>query len=176
MSVDPRFPIGRYEKPDEISAEQIGAWIQQIEEAPARLRAAVDGLSEVQLDTPYREGGWTIRQVVHHVPDSHLNAYVRHHLAVTEDVPTVKTYEEQLWAELPDVVRAPIGPSLELLSALHVRWVAFLRALPEDAFARAFRHPDLGLVTLAQNLGLYAWHGRHHVAHIQQVGLKPEPS
>jgi uncharacterized damage-inducible protein DinB len=163
---DPRYPIGKYARPDVVSPEERAEFIRQIEEAPARLRDAVRGLSEEQLDHPYRDGGWTVRQVVHHLPDSHVNAYIRFKLAVTEEEPTIKTYEEALWAQLPDASRADIDLSLNLLEALHRRWVLFLRGLDEVQFNRTFRHPELGVMRLDQNLALYAWHGRHHVAHI----------
>jgi uncharacterized damage-inducible protein DinB len=144
-------------------------FIQQIEEAPARLREAVKGLTLEELNTPYREGGWTVRQVVHHVPDSHMNSYVRFRLALTEDEPTIKPYMENLWAELPDARSAPIDLSLGLLESLHTRWVALLRSLTPEQWKRQFRHPELGVVSLEQNLALYAWHGRHHVAHITSL-------
>jgi uncharacterized damage-inducible protein DinB len=131
-----------------------------------RLRAAVAGLSQEQLDTPYRPGGWTVRQVVHHVPDSHLNSYVRFKLALTEDAPTIKPYDEALWAQLPDAAATPIETSLALLEALHHRWVRMLESTSETDFLRAFRHPEIGMIRLDQNLAMYAWHGKHHVAHI----------
>src|SRR5262249_39563538 len=142
------------------------ALIQEIERAPAALRAVVKGLSEAQLDTPYRPGGWTIRQVVHHVPDSHLNGYTRMKLSVTEENPAIKAYEQARWAELPDVRSVPVDVSLALLDALHVRWTAFLRGLTPADFERTFLHPDLGVVPLDVAVGIYAWHGRHHTAHI----------
>jgi uncharacterized damage-inducible protein DinB len=140
--------------------------IDEIAAAPAALRKAVEGLTEAQLDTPYRPGGWSVRQVAHHVPDSHMNAYVRFKLAVTEDSPTIKPYDEAAWAELADVKTVPVATSLALLDAVHERWVAFLRSLGEADWARTFRHPELGVVPLEKNLALYAWHGRHHVAHV----------
>jgi uncharacterized damage-inducible protein DinB len=143
--------------------------VDQIAALPAELRSAVTTLDDTQLGTPYREGGWTVRQVVHHVPDSHVNAYTRFKLALTEDVPTIKTYEEAQWAELPEARSAPIGVSLALLDALHQRWVLLLRVLAPAQFARAFRHPDLGVMTLDQQIALYAWHGRHHLAHITSL-------
>jgi hypothetical protein len=144
-------------------------FIRQIEETPARLREAVGGLTLEGLETPYREGGWTIRQVVHHVPDSHLNSYVRFRLALTEDEPTIKPYMEDRWAELPDARTGPIDLSLVLLDSLHRRWVALLRSLTPEQWKRRFRHPELGVVPLERNLALYAWHGRHHVAHITSL-------
>src|SRR5215831_4602899 len=143
-----RYPVGKFEQ------------------TPARFRTLVSGLNDRQLDTPYRPGGWTIRQVIHHVPDSHLNAYIRMKLAATEDGPTVKTYEEKLWADLPEAKSGPIDMSLDLLESLHQRWVAFLRTLPESGFQRYFRHAEWGQVTIDESLVMYSWHCRHHTAHI----------
>ncbi len=162
-----RYPIGRFQFEAEITVEQRREWLDQIAEAPARLRAAIEGLSPQQLDTPYRPGGWTVRQVVHHLPDSHLNAYVRFRLALTEDEPVIKPYAEDRWAELADAKTGPVEPSLDLLEALHDRWVRLLRSLAPADWARTFRHPERGVMTLDHTLGLYAWHGRHHVAQIQ---------
>ena len=133
------------------------------------MRAAVAGLTPERFDTPYRPGGWTVRQVVHHVPDSHMNAYVRFKLALTEDEPTIKPYEEAAWAELADSASTPVDVSLTLLETLHDRWVRLLRSMTEADFARKFRHPQLGVVPLDKNLALYAWHGKHHVAHITSL-------
>ena len=169
METDRRYPIGKFSFPQSVTAQERVQWIDEIAAAPANLRAAVAGMSEAQLNTPYREGGWTVRQVVHHVPDSHLNSYVRFKLALTEDEPVVKPYDESRWAELRDSSLTPIETSLAMLEALHDRWVRLLRSLDDAAFVRAFRHPELGLVRLEQNLALYAWHGRHHVAHILSV-------
>jgi DinB superfamily len=167
--MDLQFPIGKFHRPTTpIDAATRAAYIDDIERMPAALRATVAGLSETQLDTPYRPGGWTVRQVVHHVPDSHMNAYVRFKLAVTEDTPTIKPYKEDRWAELPDA-RAPIGPSLDLLDAVHRRWVLLLRGLPAEEFRKAYNHPDMGIVALDAALALYAWHGKHHTAHVQLV-------
>jgi uncharacterized damage-inducible protein DinB len=162
---DPRFPIGKFQFPESITPGQCQEYIAEIAAAPAGIRAAVAGLDDAQLDTPYREGGWTVRQVVHHLPDSHINSYVRFKLAATEDSPVITTYEEQHWAELPDS-KLPVGVSLDLLENLHERWVVFLKALTPDQLQRTFRHPKLGPVTLAKNLALYAWHGKHHIAHV----------
>jgi uncharacterized damage-inducible protein DinB len=166
---DLQYPIGRFQMPDSVSGAARLAGIRQIAELPARLRAAVAGLTEAQLDAPYRPDGWTVRQVVHHVADSHINAYVRLKLGLTESEPLIKTYEEALWANLPDS-RAPIGNSLDLLEALHRRWVLLLEQTPAADLARTVRHPDLGLVRLEQLMALYAWHGPHHVAHV--TGLR----
>jgi len=145
------------------------AWISEIERAPALIRAAVNALPEGGLDKPYRPGGWTARQVVHHVADSHMNSYVRFRLALTEDEPTIKTYEEARWAELEDARSAPVEISLQLLDALHERWVRLLRSLSDADYAKKFRHPELGEVTLTRNVALYAWHGRHHEGHIRLI-------
>jgi hypothetical protein len=169
MATDLRYPVGKFERPERVSEEQIASFIGVIAETPARLRTAVAGLAPAQLDTPYRPGGWTVRQLVHHVPDSHMNAYVRFRLALTEDEPTIKTYEESRWAELADAKTSPTEPSLLLLENLHLRWVLLLRSLTPEDWKRTFRHPDLGLMRLDQNLALYAWHGRHHVAHVTSL-------
>jgi uncharacterized damage-inducible protein DinB len=167
--MDLKFPVGRFVWHEESSAADRQQFIAQIGEAPDKLRAAVKGLSERQLDTPYRDGGWTVRQVVHHLADSHLNAYVRFKLAVTEDEPTIKTYQQQLWAELPDAKSGPIEPSLTLLDSLHQRWVLFLKSLSAADYARKLKHPEMGEVLLDKYLAMYAWHGRHHVAHITSL-------
>jgi uncharacterized damage-inducible protein DinB len=167
---DPRYPIGKFHFPAEVTDNDRQLFIEQIAETPANLRAALEGLSEEQMDAPYRPGGWTVRQVVHHLPDSHLNSYVRFRLALTEDEPLIKAYYEDRWAELNDARTAPVEISLALLDALHVRWTELLRSLSKADLARTFRHPELGPVRLEQNLALYAWHGRHHVAHI--TGLR----
>ena len=145
-----------------------------LEAMPGKVRALVMGLTDAQLDTPYRPGGWTVRQVVHHVPDSHLNAYVRMKLAVTEDRPKVKTYEEARWAELPEARSAPVAMSVDLLDALHRRWLAFLRALTESDLRKEFSHPEWGMVSVDESLGMYAWHCRHHLEHMR-IGAKTKP-
>ena len=159
---DPRYPIGKFAfsgPPDEKQREQ---FISEIEQTPAALRAAVEGLSPQQIETPYRDGGWTVRQVVHHLPDSHLNAYVRFKLALTEDQPTIKPYLEDRWAELKDTDVTPLEISLTLLDSLHARWVRLLRSLKPEDWKKNFRHPELGIVPLEKNLALYSWHGQHH--------------
>lgn len=166
---DLRYPIGKFQFEGSLTAAQRAVCIDQIAETPARLRDAVRGLTEEQLQTPYRPEGWTVRQVVHHVPDSHMNSYVRFKLALTMDQPTINAYPENVWAELPDAKLPEIEVSLNLLEMLHKRWVVFLRSLREQDFQRQFRHPELGLVTLERNLTLYAWHGRHHTAHITSL-------
>jgi len=169
MNKDLRYPIGKFHYGGKSSDEQRRGFIEQIEQTPGRMRAAVQGLSEEQLDTPYRPEGWTVRQVVHHVPDSHLNAYTRFKLALTEAEPTIKPYDEELWATLQDSRQTPIETSLRLLESLHQRWTILLRSLRPEDFARSFNHPELGLVSLDKNLALYAWHGAHHVAHITSL-------
>jgi hypothetical protein len=167
---DLRYPIGPWSYPQSaITEDQRLGWIRDIATAPAALRAAVDGLTQAHLDTPYRPGGWTVRQVVHHVADSHMNGYVRFKLALTEDVPTIKPYDEALWATLAEVRTSPIETSLVLLEALHVRWVRLLESMTAADFARRFHHPESGTLTLEQYLAGYAWHGRHHTAHITSL-------
>jgi uncharacterized damage-inducible protein DinB len=166
MEADLRYPIGKRERIENVTESQRRAFIDAIAETPAKLRAAVAGLNDKQLDTPYRPGGWTVRQVVHHLPDSHLNSFVRFKLALTEDAPTIKPYDEARWAELPDS-KAPVEVSLSLLEDLHKRWILLLNALTPADWKRTLRHPEHpGLMTLDDNLQIYAWHGRHHVAHI----------
>ncbi|HET9039861.1 MAG TPA: putative metal-dependent hydrolase [Gemmatimonadales bacterium] len=167
---DLRYPIGKFAYDGAMTDARRAACVARISAAPAALRAAVAGLSDAQLDTPYRPDGWTVRQVVHHVPDSHLNAYVRMRLALTEDVPTIKPYEEARWAELPDARTLPVEVSLALLEALHVRWTALLRTFGAVEGARQLRHPEHGrLMTIDELLALYAWHGEHHVAHVTSL-------
>jgi len=166
---DLRYPIGKFHFDLPLGDEEKTKYLEDIARTPAHLRAAIEGLSPQQLDTPYRPEGWTVRQVVHHVPDSHLNAYLRFKLALTEEEPTIKPYAEDRWARLADTASTPIETSLTLLDSLHDRWVRLLRSLEPDDWKRAFRHPELGLVTLEKNLALYSWHGRHHVAHITSL-------
>ena len=163
------FPIGKFAPPAEIGQEQVKTWIEDIAALPAKLRAAVEGLTDEQLDTPYREGGWTPRQIAHHVPESHMNAYIRFKLALTEDNPTIKPYAEDRWAQLDDTQSTPVEVSLQLLESLHERWVRLLRSLTPDQWKRTFRHPDMGEMTLDKTLALYVWHGKHHVAHITEL-------
>ncbi len=166
---DLRYPVGRFKFDGQPSADQRRLFIDEIADAPAKLRAAIDGLTPEQIETPYRPGGWTVRQVVHHIPDSHLNSYVRFKLALTEEEPMIKPYDEAAWSELEDVRTAPLETSLTLLDVLHQRWVVLLRSLNDADFARTFRHPELGVVSLEKNVALYAWHGRHHIAHITSL-------
>jgi hypothetical protein len=163
---DLRYPIGKFHFDGPLTEDSKQTSLDDIARAPANLRDAVKGLSEAQLDTPYRPGGWTVRQVVHHVPDSHMNAYIRFKLALTEEEPTIKPYEQQLWADLEDTKSTPIEVSLTMLDSLHDRWVRLLQSLTPKDWKLTFRHPELGLVSLEKNLALYAWHGRHHTAHI----------
>jgi uncharacterized damage-inducible protein DinB len=163
---DLRYPIGRLPRKSALTAEDRASEIDAIAVAPTLLSKAVSGLNEAQLDTPYRPGGWTVRQLVHHVADSHINAYTRLRFALTEDNPTIKPYEEAAWAELPDARLLAVSVSLLLLQALHERWVALLRELPHDSFARTLQHPENGSMTIDNLVTMYAWHGRHHTAHV----------
>jgi len=163
-----KFPVGRYQAPEKISPQQRVAWIEEMAKLPKNLEAAVGGLTDAQLDTRYRPDGWTVRQVVHHLPDSHLNSYARFRLALTENSPVIKPYEEGAWAELSDAKTAPVAPSLMLLNGLHARFVLLLKSMSDADFAKTFRHPELGENRLDWTLGLYAWHCLHHVAHINK--------
>ena len=165
MSEDLRFPIGKFVWPESVSADERASMIDRIADTPSKLHAVVHDLSEQQLDTPYREGGWTVRQLAHHVPDSHMNSYVRFKLALTENEPTIKPYDEASWATLIDST-LPVETSLCLLDCLHNRWVGLMRRMTAADWTRKFRHPERGAVSLAQNLALYAWHGDHHIEHI----------
>src|ERR1700691_89862 len=167
--IDLSYPIGKFHFDGPTTDEQRRKSIDQIAHAPSNLRSAIAVLSVQHLDTPYRPGGWTVRQVVHHVPDSHMNAYIRFKLALTEEEPTIKPYAEDRWAELADTGTTPVEVSLTMLDALHDRWVRLLRALKTDDWKRTFRHPELGAMNLEKTLALYAWHGRHHVAHITSL-------
>jgi len=169
MNADLRYPVGKFEKVDELTDAQRATYIAQIEEMPKRLDAAVTGLNTSQLDTPYRPGGWTVRQLVHHIADSHMNAFTRFKLALTESEPTIKTYEEALWAELADTKTPPIESSLAIIENLHKRWVILLRSLGPSDWPRKFRHPEWGAATVDFLLAQYSWHSRHHVAHITSL-------
>ncbi|GAC1397785.1 MAG: bacillithiol transferase BstA [Thermoanaerobaculia bacterium] len=167
---DERYPIGKFERRDTLTAEQRRECMDTIAAAPGKMREAVRGLDEKKLDTPYREGGWTVRQVVHHVPESHMHAYIRLKLALTEDNPTIKPYDESLWAETAELRDTPVETSLSMLEALHKRWDTLLRRLGESDFRRTFRHPERdGVLSVDWLIGLYAWHSRHHVAHITSL-------
>ncbi len=167
--MDPRYPVGKYQMPSDVSPAKRGEAIREIATAPHKMRAAVTGLSDAQLETPYRDGGWTVRQVVHHLADSHMNAYIRWRLALTETEPTIKPYEEAAWAKLEDARHAPVEVSLKLLEPLHERWVGLLQSVKPDEFARTFRHPEHGVRSLDWMLFLYAWHGNHHTAHVTEL-------
>ncbi|HUI31372.1 MAG TPA: bacillithiol transferase BstA [Candidatus Acidoferrales bacterium] len=166
---DLSYPIGKFIPEQELTEVKRRQLVDDIAAVPAALRAAVSGLTKMQLDTPYRPGGWTVRQVVHHVPDSHMNAYIRFRLALTENEPMIKPYEQQLWAELPDARTADIEMSLNLLESLHQRWVLLLRSMKPEDFNRKFVHPESGVSILDKTLQMYAWHGKHHVAHITSL-------
>jgi len=165
---DLRYPIGRFTPALPSEPAMRGEQISVLRLLPGSLQAAVSGLSHTQLDTPYREGGWTVRQLVHHIADSHANAYVRTKLALTEDWPTIKTYDEAAWARLPDS-KLPIDGSIAMISALHERWMALLESLSEADFHRGYNHPELGRQELSSVLALYSWHSRHHTAHITNL-------
>lgn len=173
MTEDLRYPVGKFEMPTEWNAADIAKSRHILALLPAKLKSAVSGLSDTQLDTPYREGGWTVRQTVHHIADSHMNAYCRFRLALTEDAPTIKPYLEALWAELPDARTLPIGPSLEILDGVHTRLLALIDSMTPDQWRRGFVHPEHGrTMTLWQTAALYAWHSRHHVAHISNLRMR----
>ncbi len=164
------YPIGKFEKPNQIDQKTIERWIDQIATLPARFRKAVEGLSPEQLDTPYRPGGWTIRQLIHHVPDSHINSYIRFHWTLTEETPKIKAYNEAAWADLPYLKTLDIQTSLDLLSIVHKRWVELLKSLTPDDLERSFIHPeDNQSYPLREVIGMYAWHGEHHLAHVKLV-------
>ena len=165
-----KYPIGRFNAPKSINMEDVDYWITDIEMLPAKLRQLVSTLSDTQLDTPYRPQGWTVRQVVHHIPDSHLNSYIRFKWTLTEEKPTIKAYDEQAWANLFDTRQAPILHSLDFLQALHTKWVYLLRGLKPEDLQKSFIHPETGAeVRLDQNIAAYAWHGEHHYMHIKRL-------
>jgi DinB superfamily len=170
--MDPRYPIGRFEMPAQVSPARRQQAMDEIASTPAKLRAVVKGLNDAQLDTPYRADGWTVRQVVHHVPDSHLNAYVRLKLALTEDNPTIKPYDEAAWAKLADSNSTPIEVSLTLMDSVHDRWDRIWRSLKPEQFARKLVHPENGERTVDWLLFLYEWHGKHHTAHITELRIQ----
>jgi hypothetical protein len=167
---DLRYPIGRFRAPAIVTEGDRNNAIDAIAALPSQMRAAVQGWTAGRLDTPYRPDGWTVRQVLHHVPESHMNSYIRCKLALTEDEPTIKPYDEDAWAHLPDATTAPVDLSLDLLDTLHQRWVFLLRSIRDEEWNRTFRHPESGVVRLDMNVMLYAWHGKHHLAHI--TGLR----
>jgi hypothetical protein len=167
--MDLRYPIGKFEAPTQVTPTRRSEWIDTIAAAPVRYREAVQGLSDGQLDTPYRPDGWTVRQVIHHVADSHMNSFIRFRLGLTEDEPVIKPYDEKKWADLADA-REPVDVSLQLIGGLHHRWVVMLQDMGDADFSRTVRHPEMGLLRLDTLLALYAWHSRHHEAHI--TGLR----
>jgi len=167
---DLRYPVGPWKPPATITVADRARFIEQIAAAPQAMRQAVAGLSETQLDTPYRDGGWTVRQVVHHVPDSHMNAYMRMKFGLTEQQPQVKPYDQETWAQTPEVATTPIGVSLTLLESLHERWVRLMKGMKDQDFARLINHPEWKApLTLDMVAAHYAWHGRHHVGHITEL-------
>jgi hypothetical protein len=169
MSADPRYPLGRFQAPETITPQHIASWIDEVAAAPAHLRQAVAGLTPGQLDTHYREAGWTVRQVTHHIPDSHMNAYVRFKMALTETDPPIRAYEEGEWAKLSDTAETPVETSVVLLEKLHERWVTLMRGFGDAEWKKCYVHPTMGPVPLERALGLYAWHGKHHVAHVTEL-------
>lgn len=165
-----KYPIGEFKKPQQITSQHLKEFIAQIESLPMRLKKTVENLSEEQLNTPYRPQGWTVRQVIHHIPDSHLNSYIRFKWALTEDKPVIKAYFEERWAELADYQNTPIEISLNLLEFLHQRWVILLRSLNTEELAKTFIHPAQGnALHLGETTASYAWHGEHHLAHIEML-------
>lgn len=172
--IDLKYPIGQFKTPEAITPEAISEYIQNIETLPTRLRWAVQDMMEIQLETPYRPEGWTVRQVVHHLPDSHINSFIRFKLALTEDKPLIRPYKETLWAELPDA-KAPVDISLDLLQALHARWVILLKSIKGEDWAKVFVHPEMGKeYRLDVALALYSWHGNHHLAQIERLKERRE--
>ncbi len=165
-----RFPIGKFSRPEIVTPEQFDIFVNEIEQLPYDLRKSVAGLTDAQLDTPYRDGGWTVRQVTHHLFDSHINSYTRLKLTLTQDHPTIMPYNEATWAELNDAKFAPVELSLGMLDALHTRWGISLRTLTPEQRKRTFYHPESGVWRIDQNVAMYAWHGKHHVRHI--TGLR----
>jgi len=168
---DLRYPIGQFQFPEVVTAQQVQEWMEDIRLLPKQLAEALNGASEQALKKSYRENGWTVTQLVHHIADSHMNSFIRFKLALTEDGPTIKPYDEEEWAKLPDV-EMPIAASNKLIEGLHERWVYLLKCLTEEQLQQAFHHPDSGLMTLEKALALYAWHGKHHLAHIQMALAK----
>ncbi len=165
-----KYPIGKFQIPESVSPQDISNWISIIESAPTQIEAAVEGLTDEQLNTPYRPEGWTIRQVIHHLPDSHMNSYIRFKWTLTEDSPVIKAYDERLWGELEDGKNAPIGMSVQLLKSLHARWGVMLKNLSEADLEKCFTHPESGnLISLKTMVALYAWHSQHHLTHITSL-------
>jgi uncharacterized damage-inducible protein DinB len=171
--LDPRYPVGKFVRPEIFTPDERTNAIATLAELPEKLRNATDDLDSAQLSTPYRSGGWTLRQVVHHLADSHMNAFIRVRLALTEDWPTIKPYDEAAWANLHDMT-APVEWSLELVESLHARWVMLLQSLDEQQWQRGFQHPENGPMTVELTALIYAWHSRHHVAHITHLRAKED--
>ncbi len=169
---DIRYPIGQFQWPSDVTPEQRAVSIKTIETLPAQVRQAVASVPAIHLDTPYREGGWSIRQMVHHIPESHMNSFIRFKLALTENEPIIKPYDEAAWAGLVDSRTGPLDVSLDLLDALHRRWLILLRGMSDADYERGFRHPEIGLVKLKSNLALYDWHSRHHLALIERTAIE----
>lgn len=166
---DPRYPIGKFQKPNHISPQQIEDWIKQVRTLPTRFSIEVVEMSHEQLDTPYRAGGWTVRDLIHHLPDSHINSYVRFHWALTEENPMIKAYDEQSWAQLPYLKDLNIQTSLDLLSLVHERWTALLKSMSDQDWETTYRHPVNGEQPLKEILAMYSWHGEHHLAHVTEL-------
>lgn len=165
-----KYPIGKFDYNEPFAKEKISGWIDAIEALPNWLDICIENLDAAQLDTPYRPEGWTVNQVLHHIADSHMNGYARHKLALTEDNPTIKPYNEKLWAELPDVEHTPVNVSITLVHALHRRWGQLLRNLSAEELQRTYYHPDDDRqVPIWQSIGVYAWHGRHHMEHVRRL-------
>ena len=165
-----QYPIGRYRRPDVITKDHLQSWSEEIAALPGLLEAALDGWPDEQLDTPYRPGGWTVRQLVHHIADSHMNAHCRLRLALTEEQPTIKPYEQDGWVKLADADQMPVSHSLGIVRGVHARWAFLLKNLEANQLQRTFVHPEHGKVfTVEEMNGLYAWHGKHHVAHITEL-------
>jgi uncharacterized damage-inducible protein DinB len=169
MSEDLRFPIGKFDSKIEITPQMREGFIHTIEELPAKFRTAIKGLSEQQIDTPYRDEGWTVRQLVHHVADSHINSFCRFKLGLSEEAPTIKPYDEAMWAEMADSVNAPVDLSLSIIDGVHARWALLLKSMSGADFARKINHPERGAMSLDSMLALYGWHSRHHTAHVTKL-------
>ncbi|GJM30302.1 MAG: putative metal-dependent hydrolase YfiT [Cyclobacteriaceae bacterium] len=165
-----KYPIGKFKAPYRVTTQDRERYIMDLEKLPGKLRTGVESLTEAQLDVPYRKHGWTVRQVVHHLSDSHLNSYIRFKLSLTENQPIIKSYDEKAWAELPDSQQGPVEFSLDLLESIHRRWVYLLRNMKESDWKKSFRHPETNkVIPLDLNLSLYSWHGKHHLAHIESL-------